>query len=127
MQEKDNKSLLRVAAYCRVSTSSTEQLESLIAQQQHFEKIIKSNSDWKLVEIYSDIGSGLTTKNRPGYMKMIRDGNKHRFDLLLVKSLGRLGRDTLISYLLLLKKKAERKVKTSSSESGSVCKAERLS
>ncbi len=95
MQEKDNKSLLRVAAYCRVSTSSTEQLESLIAQQQHFEKIIKSNSDWKLVEIYSDIGSGLTTKKRPGYMKMIRDGNKHRFDLLLVKSLGRLGRDTL--------------------------------
>ncbi len=127
MQEKDNKSLLRVAAYCRVSTSSTEQLESLIAQQQHFEKIIKSNSDWKLVEIYSDIGSGLTTKNRPGYMKMVRDGNNHRFDLLLVKSLGRLGRDTLISYLLLLKKKAERKVKTSSSESGSVCKAERLS
>ncbi len=28
-------------------------------------------------------------------MKMIRDGNKHRFDLLLVKSLSRLGRDTL--------------------------------
>ncbi len=65
MQEKDNKGLLRVAAYCLVSTSNSEQLEGLIVQQRHFETVIKSYSDWKSVEIYSDIGSGLTTKTAP--------------------------------------------------------------
>ncbi len=95
MAEKELVKLLRVAAYCRVSTKNAEQLKSLKIQQQHFEKIIASNPDWKCVDIYSDVGSGLTIKKRPGYVKMVRDGKKHRFDLLLVKSLSRLGRDTL--------------------------------
>ena len=34
---------LRVAAYCRVSTDSDEQLESLKAQTTYYEKHIKSN------------------------------------------------------------------------------------
>lgn len=95
MAEKELVKLLRVAAYCRVSTKNAEQLKSLKIQQQHFEKIIASNPEWKCVDIYSDVGSGLTIKKRPGYVKMVRDGKKHRFDLLLVKSLSRLGRDTL--------------------------------
>ena len=34
---------LRVAAYCRVSTDSDEQLESLETQMKHYESYIKSN------------------------------------------------------------------------------------
>ena len=39
------KKKLRVAAYCRVSTASEEQMESLAAQKEHYEKYIKENPD----------------------------------------------------------------------------------
>lgn len=94
-KESDEKGKLRVAAYCRVSTDSPGQAGSLQMQKEHFEKIIKANPDWEFVRIYADIGSGLQTKKRSGYQAMLRDGRKHRFDLVLIKSLSRLGRDTL--------------------------------
>jgi len=37
---------LRVAAYCRVSTGSDEQLVSLQAQKSHYETYIKANPEW---------------------------------------------------------------------------------
>lgn len=42
---------LRVAAYCRVSTDSDEQLESLKAQTTHYEKHIKANPEWEYLYI----------------------------------------------------------------------------
>ena len=86
---------IRVVAYCRVSTNDPEQYGSLVSQRIHFERIIKENPQWKFVALYSDVGSGLQTKNRLGYEKLIRDGKKGKFDLVLVKSFSRLGRDAL--------------------------------
>ena len=39
------KKKIRVAAYCRVSTASEEQLVSLAAQKAHYENYIKSNDE----------------------------------------------------------------------------------
>lgn len=39
---------IRVAAYCRVSTDSSEQLVSLEAQKQHYKTFIKKNPEWVL-------------------------------------------------------------------------------
>ena len=89
------KEKLRVAAYCRVSTKHPEQLESLEIQKSYFETVIRENPNWSLVKIYSDVGSALRTKNRPGYRQMILDGKKGLFDLVLVKSLSRFGRNTV--------------------------------
>ena len=49
---EENKALstkkkIRVAAYCRVSTASDEQLISLEAQKAHYEDYIKSNDEWE--------------------------------------------------------------------------------
>ena len=43
---------LRVAAYCRVSTDSDEQLESLEAQVKHYTTLIRSNPEWELRTLY---------------------------------------------------------------------------
>ena len=43
---------LRVAAYCRVSTDSDEQHESLDAQIKHYESYINANSEWEFVGLY---------------------------------------------------------------------------
>lgn len=41
----DKKKKLQVAAYCRVSTASEEQLVSLAAQKAHYENYIRSNDE----------------------------------------------------------------------------------
>ena len=46
------KKKLKVAAYCRVSTASDEQLISLEAQKAHYENYIRSNDEWEYVGLY---------------------------------------------------------------------------
>lgn len=43
---------LRVAAYCRVSTDSDAQLESLEAQKNHYENYITVRDDWEFAGLY---------------------------------------------------------------------------
>lgn len=45
----------RVAAYCRVSTDSDEQMLSLEAQKEHYENFIKANPDWEYAGIYYEM------------------------------------------------------------------------
>lgn len=47
---------LRVAAYCRVSTATDAQLESLEAQKNHYENYINSRDDWCFAGVYYDEG-----------------------------------------------------------------------
>ena len=47
-------SKLRVAAYCRVSTDSDEQLVSLDAQIKHYESYINANPEWEFAGLYYD-------------------------------------------------------------------------
>ena len=96
-QEEENRTIwsrqLRVAAYCRVSTPYEEQQKSLEKQIEYFTQYIKRNPFWRFVAVYADNASGLHTKNRPGYQKMLKDCRKGKIDLILVKSLSRFGRD----------------------------------
>ncbi len=61
---------LRVAAYCRVSTDSEEQLLSYNSQVKHYRDLITSNEDWEYVGIYADEGiSGTQTRHRKNFQK----------------------------------------------------------
>ena len=48
--------MLRVAAYCRVSTSQEDQRNSLENQRRYFSEYISRQPDWELVEVYADEG-----------------------------------------------------------------------
>ncbi len=90
--------LLRVAAYCRVSTDSEDQLESYKAQVAHYTDKISKNPQWRFVEIYADEGiTGTLAKKRPNFMRMIRDCKKGKIDLILTKSVARFARNTVDS------------------------------
>lgn len=55
---------LRVAAYCRVSTGSEEQLLSYENQKKTYTEKIAANKDWVLAGIYADEGiSGTQVKS----------------------------------------------------------------
>ena len=80
----------RVAGYARVSTDSDEQFTSYEAQVDYYTQFIKSRSDWELVDIYTDEGiSGLSTKHRPGFNRMVEDALAGRIDLIVTKSVSR--------------------------------------
>lgn len=49
--ERAEKKRLRVAAYCRVSTGSDEQLESLETQKSHYEDYIRQHTEWEYVYV----------------------------------------------------------------------------
>lgn len=86
----------RVAAYCRVSTLSKIQRESLDWQITHYTNMILENPDWILAGVFYDIGkSGLRKEGRPGLKKMLEKAYKGQIDYILVKSISRLSRDTL--------------------------------
>lgn len=86
---------LRVAAYCRVSTDSDEQLVSLQAQKAHYESYIKANPEWEYVGLYYDEGiSGTKKENRSDLLRMLSDCETGRIDLIITKSISRFARNT---------------------------------
>lgn len=86
---------LRVAAYCRVSTSHEEQQSSLKNQIEFYTEYIQRNPHWRFVAVYYDTASGLRIDYRPGYQQLLKDCRRKKIDLILVKSLSRFGRDTV--------------------------------
>lgn len=59
------KAKLRVAAYARVSSDSTDQLNSYLAQVDYYTRHIGENPDWELADLYADgcIKIGLNQKH----------------------------------------------------------------
>lgn len=95
---KNENALLKVAAYARVSTDSEDQLESYKAQVAHYSEAIAKNPHWRFVEVYADEGiTGTQAKKRKNFMRMIRDCEKGKIDLILTKSIARFARNTVDS------------------------------
>lgn len=86
---------MKVAAYCRVSTGSEEQLNSLKNQRAFFEEYSDKNG-YELYRVFADRGiSGKSSQNRPQYMEMLRCADEKQFDMLLVKDISRFARNTV--------------------------------
>ena len=89
---------LRVTYYARVSSESDEQLNSLGNQVAYYENMIKRNLAWTFVPGYVDEGlSGISTKKRENFHRMVSDGKDGKFDLIITKEITRFARNTLDS------------------------------
>ncbi len=94
-KRSENKKL-KVAAYCRVSTSSDEQLESLETQKKHYDSYIKEHDDWEYAGLYYDEGiTGTKTEGRAGLQKMLDDCRLGKIDFILTKSISRFSRNKI--------------------------------
>ena len=72
--DKDRHRQKRVAAYCRVSTGSEEQLTSYTNQMKVYTEMINANKEWEFAGLYADEGiSGTRADKRPQFQKMIED------------------------------------------------------
>ena len=96
IEKKSEKSVRRVAAYCRVSTLQEEQELSYESQCEYFKKMIEGRADMELVDVYGDHGiSGLHADKRPELQRMLADAREGKIDLIMVKSISRLSRNMI--------------------------------
>lgn len=85
---------MKCAIYARVSTKREEQKNSLQNQIALAENIAKEQG-FTVVERYIDNGiSGNGLKNRTAILRLLEDAKKKKFDVVITKSVSRLGRHT---------------------------------
>lgn len=86
---------MNVAAYCRVSTDKTDQLNSLETQKKFFTDFTEKNG-YNLVRLYADEGiSGTKIKNRKEFLRLMRDARQGLFQMVVVKDISRFARNTV--------------------------------
>lgn len=87
---------LRVAAYCRVSSDSNDQINSFLAQLNYYTNLVSSRDSWTLVDLYADEGiTGTSAEKRPDFQRLLTDCRMGRVDKILVKSISRFARNTM--------------------------------
>ena len=85
----EEKRILRVAAYCRVSTDDIDQALSIHLQIQQYMKKIKENPNWKYAGCYVDDGfSGTNTDHRQGFQKLMKDCMDGKIEVIIMNRLG---------------------------------------
>ncbi len=88
--------VLRVAAYCRVSTDDIDQKLSIHLQIQQYMKRIKENPNWKYAGCYVDDGfSGTNTAHRQGFQKLMKDAMDGKIDMIITKAVSRFARNLM--------------------------------
>ena len=106
--DKEKHRQQRVAAYCRVSTDSEEQLNSYAVQKKVYTEMIAERKDWEYAGLYADEGiSGTRATKRTEFQKMINDCLHGKIDYIVTKSVSRFARNTVdcLHYVRLLKSK----------------------
>ena len=88
--------LLRVAAYCRVSTGDESQQTSYTNQKAFYTRYINENPRWQVADIYADEAiSGTSRAHRKEFNRMMEDALTGKIDYIVTKSISRFARNTV--------------------------------
>ena len=94
-RQKPTPPQIGLAAYCRVSSDSSDQLHSFAAQIKYYSEYCKRHPEYKFVDIYADEGiTGTSMEKRDDFRRMLRDCKKGLIDRIIVKSMSRFARNT---------------------------------
>ena len=85
----------RVAAYARVSLDKDAMLHSLAAQVSYYKGLIQRTPEWDYAGVYADEGLTGTKENRPEFQRLLADCRAGKIDMVIVKSISRLARNTV--------------------------------
>lgn len=88
----------RIAAYCRVSSDSEDQLHSYYAQVRYYTDQLAQMKDVVSAGIYADEGiTGTEMRKRSEFLRLIEDCRRGKIDRIVTKSISRFARNTLES------------------------------
>lgn len=76
----------RVGIYCRVSTKSQEQLDSLANQVSYLTRLVAAKLDWSLADLYLDIRSGADVARRNEFQRLLADCRDHKLETKVTES-----------------------------------------
>lgn len=94
-KNKESSDVMKIAAYCRVSTEKEAQIDSLEKQIEFFNEFTKKNG-YELYKLYADEGiSGKQIKHRKQFQQMMIDAKAKKFDKVVVKDVSRFARNTV--------------------------------
>lgn len=86
---------MKIAAYCRVSTSQSDQLDSLQHQKDFFTTYAQRGG-YELVGLYVDEGiSGTQLKKREAFQRLMQDARTGAFQMVVTKDISRFARNTV--------------------------------
>ena len=86
----------KVAIYARVSTEHEAQISALENQVQYYDELLQRHPEWELVDRYIDEGiTGTSIHKREGFLRMMQDAQKKRFDLVVTREVSRFARNTV--------------------------------
>ena len=85
----------RVGIYCRVSTNSMEQLQSLTVQVSHLTRLTATVPQWLLSDVYMDIATSKAGSSRKEFNRMLENCKSHKLEIVITKDVSRFGRDTV--------------------------------
>lgn len=96
IQGEDVDTVEDVAAYCRVSTMSEQQVESYELQKAYYEEMVERHPNWNLIDIYPDEGISATSmRQRKNFLRMIEDCKKGEISMIVTKSVSRFARNVV--------------------------------
>ena len=88
-------SKIRVVAYCRVSSSSEDQLNSYMAQVTYYSQKFEDSETETLVDVYADEGiTGTREDKRDEFQRLMQDCRRGKIDRIYTKSISRFARNT---------------------------------
>ncbi len=86
----------KVAIYARVSTEHEAQISALENQVQYYDELLGRHPEWELVERYIDEGiTGTSIHKREGFLRMMKDAQNKRFNLVITREVSRFARNTV--------------------------------
>ena len=84
--------ITKVAAYIRFSATPSHPSQSYDTQYEDMKGKITNNPNYEFVDVYAD---EFSADNKEGFATMIKDALEGKIDLILIKSISRLGRNTV--------------------------------
>lgn len=94
-RKPDTPKVIRLGAYCRVSSNSADQLHSFAAQIRYYKDYERKNPQYRLVDVYADEGlTGTDMKKRDELNRLIHDCKLGKIDRIITKSVSRFARNT---------------------------------
>ena len=90
------KEKFNLAAYCRVSSDSEDQMHSFATQIRRYSAYAKEHPQYELVDVYADEGlTGTDMNKRDDFLRMLRDCRAGKIDMIITKSVARFARNTI--------------------------------
>lgn len=81
---------LRAVIYARYSTD--KQRQESIADQIELCRRYAVQQGWEVVDTYTDAAISGASRHRPGFLKLVDDAGRRRFDVVVSEAVDRLGR-----------------------------------